>query len=280
VSTSVHASQQSRNLVVRLGGGERLPDALVTVLKQERVTCGWVRASGVLTDVELRGYDGSRGALGNPHRIAGPLHALSLEGSVGVVEGTPSLTLRGLLAREGDAGLQAIAGEVASAQVVALEVLVSSLEDLTLERALDERAGVWLLAAPGTVSPVAARAPIKAPAAPAAPWAVALEASERAEPARMKTATMAASAATIPARPPRPELDLDAVQPEPGDIVEHFAFGRCEVMKSDGDRLHIRVQKDQRIREIALEMLKVTQLPEPAEPEGGAARRFKLERRL
>jgi predicted DNA-binding protein with PD1-like motif len=270
-------------LVVRLGGGERLPDALVAVFKQERVTCGWARASGVLADVELRGYDRSLGALGKPRRIAGPLHALSLEGSIGVVDGEPSLSLRGLLAREGDAGLEAIAGEITSAQVVALEVLVSSLEDLTLERALDERAGVWLLGAPGTVSAaaaVAAHAPVKGPVPPPAPWAVALEASERAEPARAKTATMAASAATMPARPPRPEIDFDVVVPEPGDIVEHFAFGRCEVLKSDGDRLHLRVQKDGRIREIALEMLRVIPLSESAEPEGEGHRRFKLERRI
>ena len=32
-------------------------------------------------------------------------------------------------------------------------------------------------------------------------------------------------------------------------------------MKSDGDRLHVRLGKDQRIKEIALEMLKVSPLP-------------------
>jgi hypothetical protein len=79
----------------------------------------------------------------------------------------------------------------------------------------------------------------------------------------------------IPQRPARPELDLDTPVPEPGDVVDHFAFGRCDVLKSDGDRLHLRVHKDQRIREIALEMLRVTRLPDE-----GTGRRFKLERRL
>jgi hypothetical protein len=63
--------------------------------------------------------------------------------------------------------------------------------------------------------------------------------------------------------------------PEPGDIVDHFAFGRCDVIKSDGDRLHLRVLKDGRIREIALEMLRVSRLDDE-----GTGRRFKLERRL
>jgi hypothetical protein len=46
------------------------------------------------------------------------------------------------------------------------------------------------------------------------------------------------------------------------------------VLKSDGDRLHLRT-KDQRVKEIALEMLRVTPLPE----EDGH-RRYRLDRRL
>jgi hypothetical protein len=73
----------------------------------------------------------------------------------------------------------------------------------------------------------------------------------------------------------RPAPDLDTPTPEAGDVVDHFAFGRCDVLKSDGDRLHLRVHKDGRIREIALEMLRVTRLED-----SGNKRRFKLERRM
>jgi hypothetical protein len=79
-----------------------------------------------------------------------------------------------------------------------------------------------------------------------------------------------------PQRPVRKELDLDAPMPEAGDVVEHFAFGSGEVVKSDGDRLHLRVGKEGRIREIALEMLRVSLLDDT--PEG--KRRFRLERRM
>jgi hypothetical protein len=72
----------------------------------------------------------------------------------------------------------------------------------------------------------------------------------------------------------RPEVD--APVPEPGDAVDHFAFGPCDVLKSDGDRLHLKVHKDGRIREIALAMLSVSRLPDA---ENGR-RRFKLERRM
>jgi predicted DNA-binding protein with PD1-like motif len=282
VSITVHPSDRSRHLVLRAGPGETIPDALVAVLKRERVSCGWLRASGVLGDVELRAYDGALGSLGRTRRIVGPVHALALEGAIGVAGGEPSLSLRVLLARESDSGLETLAGEVSTAQTIALEAFVTALDDVTLERSLDERAGLWLLG--GTLAAPAARTAVAKPPVPpgatpgAAPaqWAMALEASERVDAPGPRGGLSAASAATIPARPPRPELDLDAIVPEQGDVVEHFAFGRCEVIRSDGDRLHLKVQKDGRVREIALEMLRVTVL---GDSEGGP-RRFKLERRL
>jgi hypothetical protein len=83
----------------------------------------------------------------------------------------------------------------------------------------------------------------------------------------------------MPARPAKPVVDYEAehIYPDAGDVVEHFAFGRCEVVKSDGDRLHLRLGKDGRVKEIALEMLKVTPLP-PVE--GASGKHYKLDRRL
>ena len=74
----------------------------------------------------------------------------------------------------------------------------------------------------------------------------------------------------------RPEEEDQAI-PEPGDIVEHFAFGRCEVVKTEGDRLHVRLGKEQRVKEIALEMLRVSLL-DPIE--GQTTKHFKLARKL
>lgn len=49
--------------------------------------------------------------------------------------------------------------------------------------------------------------------------------------------------------------------PEPGDCVEHFAFGTCEVLKSEDERLHLRLGKNGAIKEIAVQMLRVSLLP-------------------
>jgi predicted DNA-binding protein with PD1-like motif len=69
--------------------------------------------------------------------------------------------------------------------------------------------------------------------------------------------------------------EVDELMPEAGDLVDHFAFGLCEVVTSDGDRLKIRDAKvPGRIREVSMTMLNVMQ---PTESEG--KRLFRLARR-
>lgn len=290
MSWTVHPSAATRHLLLRATAGEVLPDALAARLLDEAVACGWMRGSGVLHDVELRAFDAGLGGPGSVRRIEGPVQVLSLEGSIGLSDGAPAFALRALLARETDAGLETLAGEIVSARTVALEVMVIALDDLTLGLALDPAAGVWLLGAGGSSG-----APRAAPQrAPAPAWSSALEASERSatEPSRgpARPAPPAPSPAAAPsspslggtampqrpARPARPAIDLDTLSPEAGDVVDHFAFGTADVVKSDGDRLHLRVGKEGRIREIALEMLRVSRLEDT--PEG--KRRFRLERRI
>jgi hypothetical protein len=216
-------------------------------------------------------------------RIAGPVQALALESSIGRAGGEPALSLRAVLARETDHGLEAIAGELVRARAVALEALVTVFEDLALERVLDETAGVWLLdstkTAPARPSPESAvSVPLPRPASPpglAGGWSGPLEASAQVDRDGAGPGRAPGMSAQIPQRPTRPGLDLDAPVPEAGDVVDHFAFGRCDVVKSDGERLHLRIPKDGRIREIALEMLRVI----PLDGEG-TGRRFKLERRI
>ena len=76
----------------------RFPDDVARVLGDQGVTCGWIRASGVLTEVELRVFDASIGGLAESRRITGPVQALSIEGSVGLDRGEASLGLRAVLA--------------------------------------------------------------------------------------------------------------------------------------------------------------------------------------
>lgn len=279
MTIGVYQSDKCRHIVLRLSGGDPVPEAIRVALRDEQVACGWLRGSGILTDVELRAYHPGIGALGSARRIEGTFHALTLEGSIGLSDGDLSLSLRAILTRETDSGMETFSGEVSAARALALEVFVTALDDVALPRTLDDTCGVWLLGA--SSAPAAARQVVARPAPPVA-WSGALDASQRSvdreqRPRAPQPSPIHASTA-LPARPPKPggRSEIDAPAPEPGDAVVHFAFGECDVVKSDGDRLHLRVHKGGRICEIALAMLRVSRL---ADAEDGR-RRFKLERRM
>jgi hypothetical protein len=82
-------------------------------------------------------------------------------------------------------------------------------------------------------------------------------------PPGARWAAIAAAAAEAARQDEREE---PAYRPQPGDLVQHFAFGLCAVLKSSGDTLTIRdVRGPARIREIRIDMLEV--LP-PSQHEG------------
>ena len=295
------STSSARHLLLRLSNPAKLPDSLLGALRDEVVLAGWMRASGVLSDVHVRVVDPRGGTASIPKHISGPVQVIALEGSIGLSGGDVSCGLRVVLARETDSGLDTIAGDLVEGNIEALEVLITAFDDVTATRQLD-RSGVWVLdATEGAPRPAVAPSPQTAATAPAPPSApvvvpspvqfgfaevsrVAVTEAPRAPapapaPAARPSPTFSSMNQAMPQRIAKPvEAETeDEMVPEPGDIVEHFAFGRCDVVKTDGDRLHVRLGKDQRIKEIALEMLRV----EPLTPEEGMpARYFKLARRL
>ncbi len=268
-----------RHVLFRLAEPARLPDALVGTLRDEVVTAGWMRASGVLHDVRLAALGGT-----TVRSLTGSFQVVSLEGSVGLSAGDVTCGLRAVLARETDTGLETVAGEIVDARVGALEVLVAAFDDVSATRQAGV-AGVWVLdptvqgraAAPPAPAPAPAAA-AAAPPPPPPPVPAPAPAPSEPKPAVPKPSPTFSAGAAMPPKPVRPpQEEEEHIYPDAGDVVEHFAFGRCEVVKSDGDRLHLRLGKDGRIKEIALEMLKVTPLP-PVE--GASGRHYKLDRKL
>jgi hypothetical protein len=156
------------------------------------------------------------------------------------------------LARESELGLQVAAGELARARAYALELRVTAFDDVSLARVPDERTGLALLVAQAGV--VAAEPP--RPIAGPAPEGVA--------------------AAALPQKPVRPAQEAEEVYPEVGDLVTHFHFGECEVIGSDGERIRLRQERDGRVREVALTMLKIE--PPSTDPATGR-RHFRLARK-
>lgn len=218
----------------------------------------WVRAHGKLSDVELRAHDGRTVTL-SVSGAGASLTLVSLEGRAGG-------ELTALVAHTDALGTRLVTGELVAAftaapvdACIAHESYASS--DPPARDVRESR-----------VVPLAAESePSFAKAIEASASNVALA---PVPPAKGSAPSLTQA---IPARPAKPQSAAEeTVFPDAGDRVEHFAFGSCEVLKSDGDRLHLRLGKDGRIKEIALEMLKVTELP----GDGAPGRRFKLERRL
>jgi len=282
---TMQTSQSQHAVFFRLNSGDALPDALVARLREAGIATGTLRAHGVLEHVELRTFQSQTRTFGSSRSIAGAVHAITIDGTIGLSEGAPQVVLRAVLSRETDAGVETLSGVIASARVVALEVIANSALDLALPLVHDARAGLPMLANGTSTSPAApAPAPLPArdesprpaPAAASGGWADAVATSNAQPP--LKPLGSQNLPAKPPARPVSAEAyDGDQIFPEPGDMVQHFAFGNCEVLRSDGDRLHLKVGKDGRIREIALEMLKVTLLGDDA---NARPRHFKLDRRL
>jgi hypothetical protein len=261
----------SRHLLFKLDSGQ-LPGDVLARLRDEIVVAGWLRANGTLEDVELRVGGATR-------KIAGTLHAISIEGSIGLANGDVTCGLRAVLARETDTGHETLAGEIVSARVTALEGHAIALDDVTATR---KNGFLDTLAVSATPAP-SAPAVVAAPPPPPPRSAPSVPAPAPSEPAveKPKPSPTFSAPTALPMKPFKPAAvaEEEQVYPDAGDIVEHFAFGRCEVVKSDGDRLHIRLGKDGRIKEVALEMLKVTPLP-PVEGSDGTQKHFKLDRKM
>jgi predicted DNA-binding protein with PD1-like motif len=290
---------RTQHLLLRLHAGDMLPDALITALRERRVTAGWIHLSGVLADVELRAYSSEIEGPGGTKRFAGPVQAVTLDGSVGVADGDIALDLRAVLARETDRGLETIGGELLRARVLGLEGSATVLEDTVIPRVKDKSAGVRLFRddvvmasatveiepdrpkTPAPVRPSARAVATPPPLPPSFPPPPAVPPPPLSFPDAVAASAPAAQHTGAPGtfgRPPRRVVESeDGPYPVGGDTVDHFAFGRCEVLKSDGDRLHVRM-KDGRIREIAIEMLKVT--PLGPDPDGGPTQRYRLDRKL
>ena len=99
-------------------------------------------------------------------------------------------------------------------------------------------------------SPMQTPAPLITPPPPPPPVALPAPPAPNLSPAPVP------GAIPIPARPQRKSVDVDNY-PEENDLVNHFAFGRCIVLASDGERLKLQQEPSGKVREVAVSMLRI-----------------------
>jgi len=203
---------------------------------------GWFDATGQVEGVELR----VAGEATDPVRaLRGRFTLVQLSGPTG---GPYTATL----ARASDAGIEMRGGVLVRARSAGVTVALH-------------------LSAP----PAPAARPLRGEVRAADKPEVDVTAS-RAMPAPPPPVWARLAAANAAAAERDAEDDVDPLVPEAGDMVDHFAFGICEILTADGDRLRIRdVQGPGRVREVSLDMLKVMS---PAVSEG--KRLFPLVRKV
>lgn len=201
----------------------------------------WIEGAGELGDpvVWARAEQGER----VEKRLSGVWDLVSLRGHVSQ---NGDHTLYVLLARDAEV----VGGRLASGRVVTASLRAS-------------------VTAPRTEAPRSA--PREEPAAPPSPRPPEAGAPPAPAPG---AAPQVLLSPTLPKRPGSRSLEPE-FYPEEGDVVTHFAFGRCLVVTSDGERLRLQQERDGRVREVALSMLRIE---EPTTLEGGK-RHFELQRK-
>lgn len=204
----------------------------------------WIEGYGEVRDPVVLTQSDAGGRF--ERRLSGTWDLLSLRGS-------PKGELYALLARDSAAGPQHIGGLLAGGVVHSATLRVgSALPRTTVADPAEPDEGE---------RPTLAAAPIAA-AALSAPEPEALITPPPAEPPPAPPATPSSpgpvvAPTNIPKRPQTRDTGIESY-PEEGDIVTHFAFGRCLVLFSDGERLRLQQERDSRVREVALSMLKVS----------------------
>ncbi len=194
----------------------------------------WVEASGEIHEPQLSVItaDGSRAE----RSLSGAWDMTSAQGHVTAAGET---TLYVHLTREAGGGPQHAGGVLTAALVGAVQVR-AALSTARVERPVAAPAVSAVPVAPEPAASPAVERPAQAPSSPG------LQATPP-QPAQ--------PAMPIPKRPVR---DLGPeYYPEEGDIVTHFAFGRCTVVMSDGERIRLQQESGSRVREVALSMLRV-----------------------
>jgi predicted DNA-binding protein with PD1-like motif len=253
---TVSESRRTRHLFLQLGPGDELPGSLLRALDSAEARAGWLSATGALEGVSL-----ATAGSPTPRRIDAPCEVVSMSGSLATHEGAGDLRLASTLAREGETGMAVLAGRVLAARVLWLDVHVVVFDDVNVQR----REG-----RPAVADAPFVPTPTPAAAEPARPYVPA-----GANPGWPAAADRPAGAPPVPIRAQR-RVDEVEHYPEPGDLVMHFHFGECTVIDSDGERIRLRQDKDGRVREVALSMLRI----EPFTMQESTGKRlFKLSRK-
>ena len=274
-------------LSIVLRRGDDVLQVLRERLAERAVGNAWIVGRGTFDEVELRDGETTR-------TFATTSRIVSLDGRATAGDGEGALALAATVSRNAMRGpAEFLVGDVVRAIAGNLELLVTPL-DVQPPLARDEREE-------SDVTAIASAPRAVGRPAPPAPWAALAEASAEAHERPAVVRTPPASARAIAAAPapraptydprkpgsgpsplpppsapipPRRKSIDEEIYPEPGDLLDHFTFGRCVVLRSDGDEMLVQNPNSGRTRTIRISALHAE---EPTEEDG--KRLFRLTQR-
>jgi predicted DNA-binding protein with PD1-like motif len=266
-------SRRGRRIVGRLDRGVELFPTLEAICRERGVRTAELRALGSLETVEVAEYD-QAAKVWKPGRkfAAGGFEILNLTGNVSERDGQVALHAHATLMRDRDNGVEMIGGHVIAARVFALEFVLECFDDVILRRGADPATGLTLWR---EAIEVPAQGSTPSPAVAVAVAAIDEDAEEDTPPPRFEPppprvnshvqsagwSEVAAASATKgpPATGSTPADDGADDSLEPGDVLVHPTFGRCEVQRIEGayEFAHVRLRNGRLVR-LSLDVLKLS----------------------
>ena len=222
----VTQSHKRRSFVGCLDTGTDLVEAIRSLCVDNTIFCGFVQATGYLKDPKLRWFDAVQRTYREPQALVGTFQLSHLSANISLLDRQTSIVCHvsgALLPPEGP--VVPLSGELVAGQIVAVEFVLETVDDIRLYRARDERTGLagWLhLELAHSGNPVVRERP------PEAQLVVTPLGRETSEPTPVKEA--------------RARADVVSDVRE-GDYLNHPTLGRCVVISADlDDRLTIRLE--------------------------------------
>lgn len=269
-------STGGRRLVCALGRGADLIEALRGLCADHEVRTAEVRGAGILEEVQLASYDPRSQMWLGARPLVGPLELVSLWGSVSEESGETAIRLHASMApcaAAAEAPRPALGGQLASARVFSVELVLECFDDLILRRHRDAATGLapWKeaigLGRPAElpdhptetlerIDPARAAVPVPEPRAAAprpAPeppprYPAGSPMAAFSGPARGKI--QPGDPGLVPERAPQPGGDREPPRLIPGDLIDHPRLGRCVVdaLEKGGEVARLRLRSGRTVR--------------------------------
>ena len=234
-------TREQRSFVGSMNPGTDVAGGLVQICVDNSIFCAHFSGTGYLANPEIRSYNTKTPGFDAPERSEGTFHVVSMQGNVSLQERQTVLRIHvvGTLHVE-NAEPKLLSGELVGGEVISLEFSLSTIDDIRLYRADDDRTGLapWLHMDLTSGLPNPHDQARELPLLPSAPGAMNAKGGKSSAPG----APVAAS-----------DVDIQI-----GDWLDHPTLGTCRVLGADEEE-HVTIELESGRRvELHLGLIRLT----------------------